>query len=293
MDPVLGLRYPVTIPDNQFTVTGSADATKLMKFEVDTETTGFTFTWDIGAQNASRTLTVPVLIGNDTIATLATTQTLSGDKTFSSGTVTVSSAASTAQVVVAAIAGQVAQFNIRGNAVATGLVVQHDGSSDATIANFANRSLFIGTNASNNIQITASPGNVLVLTATDATASGTGAFRVAGGVAITKNLLALQGSGRGLTSTVTAAGTTTLTNASTVIQIFTGTTTQTCQFPAASLFGAGIGVEVIIINRSTGAVLAQRAGSDTFDGGGSGDSVLTNTTRHYFSNGVDKWHTIA
>lgn len=86
MDFVQKPVLPLVAPDNQFTVTGSADATKLMKFEVDTQTTGFTFTWDVGAQSANRTLAVPALVGNDTIATLATTQTVTGAKTFSAVT---------------------------------------------------------------------------------------------------------------------------------------------------------------------------------------------------------------
>lgn len=144
----------------------------------------------------------------------------------------------------------------------------------------------------NNVQIT-SGGAIALAATTDSTSSSTGTIQTAGGAVITKNLLALQGSGRGLTSTATAAGTTTLTSASKVIQIFTGTTTQTLQLPAANLFGSNIAVEYVVINRSTGTVTAQRAGSDTFDGGGTTDAILTNTTRHYFSNGSNQWHTIA
>jgi len=84
VDPILGLRYPITVPDNQLTVVGSSDASKKTVWEVDTQGTGLTFTWDVGAQTGSRTLTVPVLAGTDTIMTLATAQTVSGAKTFSS-----------------------------------------------------------------------------------------------------------------------------------------------------------------------------------------------------------------
>jgi hypothetical protein len=107
------------------------------------------------------------------------------------------------------------------------------------------------------------------------------------GVACLRGGLAL-----GVTSTATAAGTTTLTNASTVVQIFTGATTQTVQLPAANLYGAGISVCFEVINRSTGTVTAQRAGADTFDGGGTTDAILTLTTRRYRSNGVSQWHLI-
>lgn len=242
----------LTVVDGNFTITGSSDATKTIKFEADAQTAGADLTIDAGAQTVDRTLSVPVLSGNTTLAVigqaqtftgiqtfgtpiastsggtgvnnagtitnasnttitgggtlalggftltapatgtamlLGTTQTATGDKTFSSGTVTVSSAAlSTAQVVVAATAGQVAQFNIRGNGLTNGLVAQSDGSSDATIANFANRPLYFGTNASSNMVISASPGDVSVLTTTDSTSLATGAFKVAGGASVSKRL---------------------------------------------------------------------------------------------------------
>jgi hypothetical protein len=55
-----------------------------------------------------------------------------------------------------------------------------------------------------------------------------------------------------VTSTVTAAATTTLTVASTYSQIFTGTTTQTVQLPAANTLA--LGQAFYITNRSTGVV---------------------------------------
>ncbi len=105
-------------------------------------------------------------------------------------------------------------------------------------------------------------------------------------------LISYYGRGKALTSTPTAAATTTLAVTSTQVQIFTGTTTQTLQLPAANLLGAGVAVEYTIINRSTGTVTAQRAGADVFDGGGTTDAILTNTTRHYLSNGSNQWHRI-
>lgn len=79
-DAVAGAGLPVS--DNLFRVVGSADATKQIAFEADTQTTGFTFTWDIGAQTASRTLSVPVLSGADTIGVLGVTATWTGLQTF-------------------------------------------------------------------------------------------------------------------------------------------------------------------------------------------------------------------
>lgn len=61
-----------------------------------------------------------------------------------------------------------------------------------------------------------------------------------------------------LTSTVTAAGTTTLTSASTYFQLFTGSTTQTVSLPVSV-----VGLSYYIINSSTGAVTVNASGGGT------------------------------
>jgi hypothetical protein len=64
----------------------------------------------------------------------------------------------------------------------------------------------------------------------------------------------------GYTTTATAAGTTTLTIASTQEQVFTGTTTQTVKLPTTSV---AAGAEYVIVNQSTGAVTVQSSGANT------------------------------
>ena len=64
----------------------------------------------------------------------------------------------------------------------------------------------------------------------------------------------------GLTSTATAAGTTALTNSSTDVQIFTGSTTQTVTLPTTSVKAGRV---FTIANQSTGAVLVQSSGGNT------------------------------
>jgi hypothetical protein len=66
---------------------------------------------------------------------------------------------------------------------------------------------------------------------------------------------------RGWTTTATAAGTTTLTNASSYQQEFTGTTTQTVVMPVTSTLALGWSFE--ITNNSTGAVTVQSSGLNT------------------------------
>jgi hypothetical protein len=60
-------------------------------------------------------------------------------------------------------------------------------------------------------------------------------------------------------TTATAAGTTTLTSSSTIIQEFTGTTTQTIKLPATTTISAG--KQFMIINNSTGTLTIQSAGA--------------------------------
>jgi hypothetical protein len=65
----------------------------------------------------------------------------------------------------------------------------------------------------------------------------------------------------GYSTTATAAGTTTLTNASNNQQLFTGTTTQTVTMPVASTMT--VGTRYLIENNSTGVVTVQSSGANT------------------------------
>lgn len=92
------------------------------------------------------------------------------------------------------------------------------------------------------------------------------------------SLVVTGGLSIGITSTATAAGTTTLLTTSPTIQVFTGTTTQTCALCAANGLGSGISIVFIIKNRSSGIVTVQRSGSDTIENSTtftlySGDSI--------------------
>ncbi len=75
------------VRDDAFSVVGSSDATKALKFEVDAQTAGKTLTLNTGAQTVDRTLTVPVIAGNRTLAVIDQAQTFTAAQTFSSGIV--------------------------------------------------------------------------------------------------------------------------------------------------------------------------------------------------------------
>lgn len=80
----------------------------------------------------------------------------------------------------------------------------------------------------------------------------------------------------GYTTTATAAGTTTLTIASTFLQYFTGATTQTVTLPVVSTLP--LGTQYTVVNLSTGAVTVQSSGSNTvITVAGSTSAVLTST----------------
>lgn len=73
-----------SVLDTELIIGDAADPTKQLKFDVNAGMTASkALTINTGAQTDNRTLSVPVLSGNDTLVTLGTTQTLTGTKTFS------------------------------------------------------------------------------------------------------------------------------------------------------------------------------------------------------------------
>lgn len=73
----------VSVIDGSFSIVGSSDSTKTIRFEVDAQTTADDLTINSGAQTDDRTISIPVLIGNDTLAALNVAQTFSQINTFS------------------------------------------------------------------------------------------------------------------------------------------------------------------------------------------------------------------
>ena len=88
----------------------------------------------------------------------------------------------------------------------------------------------------------------------------TGSGLLAFGTAPTLSLPVIDNVKLGYTTTATAAGTTTLTNASNLQQFFTGTTTQTVVLPVTSTLA--LGEQYIITNNSTGVVTVQSSGAN-------------------------------
>lgn len=118
------------------------------------------------------------------------------------------------------------------------------------------------TTGSGNVVLASSP--TLTTPVLNGTITGTGVATAA-----TANLIPKWDTNKNLfadnfiatfTTTATAAGTTTLTVASTQIQVFTGTSTQTVRLPTTSVVA---GTQYRIINNSTGAVTVQSSGANT------------------------------
>lgn len=80
------LNLLTTVVDSVFSIVGNLDASKKMVFQVDTQATASTLTYDVGAQTAGRTVFTPVLTANATFAVLTEAQTFSGAKTFTATT---------------------------------------------------------------------------------------------------------------------------------------------------------------------------------------------------------------
>jgi len=78
------------------------------------------------------------------------------------------------------------------------------------------------------------------------------------------------------TTTATAAGTTTLTVASTAIQRFSGSTTQTCVMPDATTLTAGM--QYMIVNNSTGVVTVNKNGGTLIKAVAAGQTLIVTVT---------------
>jgi len=117
----------LSVIDSGFFIIGSADATKRINFEVDAQTAGDTLTINTGAQTDSRTLSVPVLAGSDTIATLAVANAFTG---------TVSVIDGSFSIVGSSDASKTMRFEVDAQTAADDLTINSGAQTDDRTATF-------------------------------------------------------------------------------------------------------------------------------------------------------------
>lgn len=122
-----------------------------------------------------------------------------------------------------------------------------------------------GTTGTNTTNLVYSTSPTITTPALNGTVTGTGVATAATASTLTQRDANANETANsfieGYTTTATAAGTTTLVVGSTVLQFFTGVTTQTVKLPVTSTLVTG--QKFIIVNLSTGAVTVQSSGSNT------------------------------
>lgn len=193
----------------------------------------------LGLRNVANTIT-SFFTNTATVARTYTLKDASGTLAFTSDITGTNSGTNTGdQTSIIGITGTKAQFN---TAVTDGDIVYLDSADTITGAKtFSTAPIF-----------NALPTGSAVASSTTASTIAT---RDSNANLSNNNLL------QGYTTTATAAGTTTLTVASTYLQFFTGATTQTLVLPVASTLT--LGHQYYIKNNSIGAVTVQSSGSNT------------------------------
>lgn len=262
----------------------------------------------MGTQSAGGVaITGGTLSGITSMAQAVTSTVTSGTVTLDSSTITANPASATSGVyqntfTAASSASTAQNFTATVGLIGGKFLATHGGTGTVTRADAAEFQVST-TNSSGTVtagsavhvfdgsKAGGTTMTTLVGVDVDSQTAGTTNYAIrtgAGLVQLGGNVYQKVGQGWGVTSTATAAGTTVLTTASTVVQVFTGATTQTITLPAANAYGAGVAVVLLIKNRSSGSLTVNRAGSDTIDGITSA-TITTGNHDLLVSDGVSDW----
>lgn len=171
------------VQDSTFQVVGS-DTSKSLAFQVDTQGSGFQLTIDVGAQAANRTLSVPVLSGNRTLAVIDQAQTFTAAQTITKDLLVGSTSSNS----------YTGQFSGAGGTEIAGIGGGTYPRIQGFTAAFAaadiriqplGGSVILGGVAGAGLQITTTTGTTLTVSSTQAsTNSVTGAQTIAGGLGV-------------------------------------------------------------------------------------------------------------
>ncbi len=215
----------LVVQDSTFVIADQADATKTIAFQAGTQSSGFQLTIDVGAQAASRTLSVPVLSGNRTIAVLEQAQTFTSTVLVNGSTTEQTLRCGTFGIQSYSTGngwfGENTYYNgsnfvyrnngdagmVRWNNLEWQLSSAPAGLAGATIATFAdlrwNSSsvLTVGVAAAGRISLPCTTGTTLTVSSTQAsTTTTTGAQTIAGGLGVAGAIYAANLAASGLTS---------------------------------------------------------------------------------------------
>lgn len=259
-------------------VKNSSDATKTFKVLCTSQTTATLLTLSTGAQTTSRTLSVPVLAANDTLAVAGLNNSFTESQTFTK----------TSLVLQATSAGNGrATFNLEQSFNTTQPVALRllGGSATPALFGFRGTELTIGPAATNATDpsgvLRVASGSVTInpLADTDATSiitgvlivgSSNGGIGVAGQIWVGKHILTDRGIGLSKTETASSGSTITLSATSKTYQKITGTTAQTITVPSVVFQGAGTQMcQMFIIDNATNQTATiNPTGSGTIQGAG-------------------------
>jgi hypothetical protein len=188
------LQGVTTVVDGNFSILGSSDPTKTIKFEVDAQTTADDLTINSGAQTDDRTISVPVLTANATLAVLEETQTFTGLKTFSnvgglivSAGITSGSAAMGGGITFDSPAATAVSFLFKNNNVSRWEIIQTGTTVDFRLAAYDSGGSVIDApiilvNAAGGSMTLSRP--IIGTSATASTTTATGALILSGGAGV-------------------------------------------------------------------------------------------------------------
>ncbi len=140
----------ISVYDNAFIILDNSDPTKSMMFDVGAQATGSNLIFVAGPQTASRTLSVPVLTGGDTMLTENAAQTVTALKSFWDSAFKIVGSADSTKTLKFEVDAQSANadltIDVGAQTVDRTLSIPVLGGAD-TIATQANANTFTGLNA--------------------------------------------------------------------------------------------------------------------------------------------------
>lgn len=222
----------------------------------------------VPAMTGTLPFTVPVSTGGTGLSTLTAYAVLTGGTTATGALQQVSGVGTSGQVLVSNGAAALPSWQAVPGVVPAALTRTNDTNVTLTLGGSPTVALLAATSITvgwTGVLAILRGGTGVSATPTTASASAFAAWDASVNLPA-NNFLS------GYTTTATAAGTTTLTVASTFLQFFTGVTTQTLVLPVVSTLA--LGTRYMIYNNSTGVVTVQSSGANTVQAMAAGTRLI-------------------